>query len=442
MFTPWQQIKQHRIRFLKTVVICIVDLAHGLHKGNLGPALFDLGHQVSQQISTTSFIITSSRVGHLFGAASCALWYPRMDFLYFSAITYFVLAGLEIMIPFMSYVGVLITMFLFNGVIEGAYNAGEHAFLSQLWGTESLFFRQTSEIFDGIGHSLAPLVLTPFLLRKRDLGNDTTVFYPEKVNLVPPFAVFSGCLLFSAILALLIWKFTGPTTDHPSRIAKRKVSQLDELDMDQTVVYTPPPEKRSKYTIFLVVLFTLFHIFEAMLTSNLTKFIAFFAASSDLSARKGAELTTVFFFSMTATRIAGLFYVQLIGVEINFIVNICLLLISNVLLFIFEYGFGERIFIWLGIGLIGVSMANNKSCMAGYLDKQVLVTGKMAAVIHTLEKIPNMILPYVLSTLMEKDPKAFLWFIAICSLVKTSLIVSFMVLSRIKERNEKQCTNL
>lgn len=63
----WTQIKEHKIRFLKTCVLLIGYLAQGLFSGVVGPTLLDLRQQVSASLTTIAYALTARAGGHAIG---------------------------------------------------------------------------------------------------------------------------------------------------------------------------------------------------------------------------------------------------------------------------------------------------------------------------------------------------------------------------------------
>lgn len=61
----WSLIKSHPQRSIKTLSILTGCLMHGLHMGATGPALLDLGQQVSADLTAISLIMTAETAGFL-----------------------------------------------------------------------------------------------------------------------------------------------------------------------------------------------------------------------------------------------------------------------------------------------------------------------------------------------------------------------------------------
>lgn len=63
----WDQMLQHKIRFLKTTVLIASYVGLGLFSGVVGPTLLDLRQQVSASFATISYVPTARGAGHAIG---------------------------------------------------------------------------------------------------------------------------------------------------------------------------------------------------------------------------------------------------------------------------------------------------------------------------------------------------------------------------------------
>lgn len=64
----FEQIRLHRIRFLKTVCLMLGAMMHGMHAGSTGPSLHDLTHQVQDDLSKVTLVTTTESMGYLVGS--------------------------------------------------------------------------------------------------------------------------------------------------------------------------------------------------------------------------------------------------------------------------------------------------------------------------------------------------------------------------------------
>lgn len=64
----WEEIRNHRIRFLKTISLWIGYMAVGMGLAIAGPTLLDLQQQVKTDITQISFLLTSRAGGFVIGS--------------------------------------------------------------------------------------------------------------------------------------------------------------------------------------------------------------------------------------------------------------------------------------------------------------------------------------------------------------------------------------
>ena len=64
----WSQIKEHKVRFLKTSVMLTMFMGMGMACGIIGPTLLDLRQQVQASITTISYALTARAGGHAIGS--------------------------------------------------------------------------------------------------------------------------------------------------------------------------------------------------------------------------------------------------------------------------------------------------------------------------------------------------------------------------------------
>lgn len=62
------EIKQHKVRLLKTIAQYTVYMTLGMSVGVIGPTLLDLKEQVDTSLQTISLIMTSRAAGHVIGS--------------------------------------------------------------------------------------------------------------------------------------------------------------------------------------------------------------------------------------------------------------------------------------------------------------------------------------------------------------------------------------
>ena len=356
----------------------------------------------------------------------------------------------HLMIPFISSLWGLAVVFFLLGFGGGAFETGSMTMISTLWGTESLPFRQATFLVAGFGIAVGPLIVQPFLMHEdvqstnSSIVNQTDVTYhPEKVNLFWPFAVISFVYAFAAIMLFFMWKLFPETTDHPSRVKEaEKNDPTRKRDSDPSPPFLPHPSSEvapatrmaALWKVCIVTLAAAFVCMTYCIDTCLGSFIATFATKSSLqlAPEAGAQLTSLYSAAATATRVAGLLYINWIGMEINFLISVCLVIASNAVLLVFCNSSETMLFV--GIAMMGISTANNNPCTYGYLETLFPITSTIASVIGVTSTlayfVPTLIVPHYIVT----NPVFLFWFVLICSSCLLISLLSLLAMARIKRK--------
>lgn len=70
----WIEIRNHRVRFVKTLALYSCYLSIGLSLGIVGPTLLDLRQQVQTGLQQISFALTARAGGYAIGSLASKLW--------------------------------------------------------------------------------------------------------------------------------------------------------------------------------------------------------------------------------------------------------------------------------------------------------------------------------------------------------------------------------
>lgn len=64
----WQEMKRHKVRMVKIVILWFVIFVYGLGQGMYGPTLIDLSDQVNTAFSYVAFILPCRSFGVIIGS--------------------------------------------------------------------------------------------------------------------------------------------------------------------------------------------------------------------------------------------------------------------------------------------------------------------------------------------------------------------------------------
>jgi MFS family permease len=325
---------------------------------------------------------------------------------------------MQLMVPFTQSLWQLLTVYFAMGLLIGTYDTATQTFLSTLWGAEGLPFRQSVMLVRGAGSALGPLIVQPFLMRNSPAGDKSQ----DQVSLVWPFSIFAILCLASALLSLAVWHIMPETVDHPSRVTVKSSNDGNEASSHR--------QTNKLWMHVMTCLCILFIFFDTAIDVSLRSFIAPFITYSKLNLGQdtGAALTTGFFAAATVTRFAGLFYIQWIGIEINYLISMMLLMVANAILLI--YCESSAILLWIGVCMAGISTASNIPCMYGYMEKHFAITHITASVVGVFYQLSYIVFPLIVSHFMQIFPASLFWTVLVCSCCLCLLLPAIVLIAK------------
>lgn len=119
------EIRKHKVRFLKSCGLYSCFITIGLSLGIVGPTLIDLMYQVKSDLTTTSLVLPCRAGGYAIGSFVSGLYYNRMNQLLLTIFTMLFSGAVTLAIPFMSDVNVVLALFLLLGLSLGLFEAGK-----------------------------------------------------------------------------------------------------------------------------------------------------------------------------------------------------------------------------------------------------------------------------------------------------------------------------
>ena len=497
MFHWVSQIRLYPERFVKTIALWTSILAIGLSFGVIGPTLLDLKTQVSRELGEVSSVLPARAGGYALGSIVMGILYDKINILFFGAISMGFATVLTALLPHMSDLYWLLSLFFLNGCFLGAFEAASSMLLLHIWGKENGPFMQAFHFFFGIGSLVAPLIAQPFLVESDELvetttlvtdvdsgntttvtqlirsfydmmTNETTTFSPEAVSslqvnasdiqLVYPYSFVATILAFNAVFWLILWILRPETTEHPSRernppsvvggnnddspVDKDGNMILQTIDSGagkRTQLSDNVRESTEKSLVFykgIVITLTMMfmHIYYG-LELTFGSFLVTFAVESNLNLSKkdGAQLTSLFWATFTFWRLTTIFYIEYIGNEMNILFALSVILVGNVILVPFANS--SVLCLWIGVAFIGLGTSSIWSCVFGYLEEYFPVTSRIASSMIVSAIIGEFIFPLIISNFVADTPQIFLWVTLFCSLSLT-IIFLFLVLVMRKKMKE------
>ena len=419
------KIFEERVRLIKTLALYMAFLSHGLGLGITGPSMLDL------QISTSSTLdqITYMIIGRAFGLAVGSLFNTLLlricDVQLILAASLGMASVLEAVAPFMTNVWILVGTFFFNGCCVGIVETCCNCFLIQLWGKSSSAFLQALHFCFGLGCFVAPLLVRPFLLplTEEDIASGVTNFSANDVTVWKPYMGIACMMAITSVFLFYLYIF--------KRITPDKVDSVNQSTEVVSEVSFPPSAKQVRIRVGTYAAGMLFMFFYCGIEIALGSYLPAFAVKCDLHLSKsdGALLASVFWITFTFSRLATIFYIDIVGPRNNLIMALSMILISNI--FLIPFGNSIEWCLWLGVALNGVGMSSIWATLFSFISSYMPVTGNMTSLIVSASCFGESIIPIIISAVIDRDIMIFLWVTLACSLILVLLFVLLYLLLHI-----------
>lgn len=380
-------------------------------------------------------------------------------------------AALTSLLPHVTSIRALLTVFIINQIGMGAFEAGSNMFLIHLWGREMTPFMQAMNLMFGAGALIAPLIAAPFLYEKErydhrvsDINVTRTayheVFHPEEIHLFWPFSIVAAFLLVNALFSFAVWRIFPATDSRPSRqpdsspkskstgsavttetsvVSRSNFPVQNGAECGQNVYSSQVHESDRENVLsmsfnfwkLMAVILTLFflHIYLGVEIA-IGSFMTTFAVRSKLNLSKsdGAHLTTLFWTTFTLFRIPPMFYIDFVGQEVNIFASLFILLNGSALLV--PFGEVSIAVLWVGVALVGVGMSSVWACMFGFLEEYFPITPFISACMIVSAMLGEFVFPVIISAYINENAGILLWVTLFCSLAVLMIFTAISVICR------------
>ena len=418
------------------------------------------------------------------------LAYPYLNFQLFMTFTMIVFAALHITIPLIQSYYILIMTFVINGFIGGLVNSSGNIFLLELWGKENAPFFQTVQGMFGLGAFIAPLIVRPFIMEltvdvtdidgestnalsstssqktlrdivTRSQKNETisqigvASFERNDLKIQYSYWITATCLFIPAIYYFFLWWFHPHSNPHPSRMTSgivdsngnavmmdyeednkrrysaRKVSVISNIELRQ-VQRIRKSHAYLRWKIIAIGLMMLFMPIYNGLELTYGQYLTPFAVKSDLHLSKttGTEITSVYWAMFTFFRVLAALYIGYIGSEKNVILNIGVILLSNV--FLVPLASRYEWCLWTGSILMGMGCSSLWGSGFGCLEDYFPVSPRIGSSIVIATGFGEIIFPFIISAYIKTYPNILLVITLICSLSMAFIFAMFLLICKIK----------
>jgi FHS family Na+ dependent glucose MFS transporter 1 len=370
--------------------------------------------------------------------------YPKVNFLLALICCMLYSAAFMCYIPHITSAPILLAIFVINQIGMGALESGSNMFILHLWGKETTPFMQALHFMFGAGSLISPLIAVPFLVEKdedvdlhpNDAGNHTTtgeVFHPEDINLVPPYCIIAAALVANAVFGFVVWRLFPETPAHPSReVANESSRNSVEKGVVKTSECHPLTNHYQAWKIAVIILTLCFMHIYLGLEISFGSFMTTFAVKSGLGLSKadGAHLTTMFWSTFTLFRIMTVFYLDIVGLELNIFASMLVILIANA--FLIPFGSTSVPMLWAGCAIIGVGISSVWACVYGFLEEHFTLSPIVSALMIVAAVLGEFVFPVVISSFIDEYPMVLMWVTLFCSIGCSAVFTLMSLICRFK----------
>ncbi|RWS06225.1 sodium-dependent glucose transporter 1-like protein [Dinothrombium tinctorium] len=424
----YSEIKIHKFRFLKTLVLFLIFVVHGLIAALPGVTLLDLQIAVNAPtVEQISYVIPFRAGGHTIGSLLNAILVHFFDhqLCLFTALTAAV--ALIATVPWnRTLIGMYSNMF-FIGIPTGILDSGGNVWLLHLWGKANPPFMQALHFFSTFGKFVAPLISEPFLLPLQkevstSLANTTDykrgkTYTPDDLKIPYTYGIVSLFGLCVLIMFLVVYLIKRDNKPHPSR---------EEKEHDKQANARVPKSTNACIIIFTCLFMLIFSGLEYVFGNLLPTF----AVLCDLkfNKSKAAFIASLYYGTFTFFRVFAIFLLDLIGSQNLILFDLILITVANVLL----VPFGNRFewCLWTGVAIMGCGASSVFGAIFGFLEDFVNVKSKFASLILINVCFGAFAFPLIVGKYADTEPLVFLYISLLCNLLCCICFIVLMCLKR------------
>jgi MFS transporter, FHS family, Na+ dependent glucose transporter 1 len=338
----------------------------GLTSGFLGPVLPFLADQIKTTLADLSIIFVTCSIGYLIGAFFSGRAFGRWRGNKIITLAVLAVAGLLAMMPLALTLVTLIIILSILGFAQSAIDVGANTLILRAHGDNSGPYMNALHFFFGAGALLAPIVVAQVILH---IGTINWVFWIFAIMAIP--------------IALQVFFSPGPAQP------------------------TKPLENQPKVKINLLLvgsimlLFVLYTGAEIGYGNWLFTYVIKSGLGKDTSA---AYLTSAFWGIFTAGRMLGILLAKRFKPHKILTVDLAGCLISTGMILYFSESVSM---LWIGTGLLGLSMASIFPTLMLFADEQMRLTSQVTSWFIIASSLGAMFLPWLIGQYFDSfGPKA------------------------------------
>lgn len=358
-FKPESPRVDARSRLTKTLSYYVSYIALGFVMGVIGPTLPGLAEKTATKLSEISFLFTAHSLGYLFGSLMRGYLYDRTKGHPIIAASLFIMSAVLFLLPFISWLWVLLCLLFFLGIAEGWLDVGGNTLLVWVHGEKVGPFMNGLHFFFGLGAFLAPIIIARTVM----LSDDINWAYWTLAIVIFPIS-----LVFTALKSPQI----------------RKPHHTNESRGSNAVL------------VALISFFFFLHVGSEL---SFGGWIYSYALHMGIAREAGAAyLTSAFWGSLTLGRLLGIPVSMKLKPRAMLIIDIVGGLIASVIILV-----GSRLMfaVWAGTILMGFSIASLFPTSINFAERNMHITGKITSCFLVGFSVGSMFFPWFIGQFFE-----------------------------------------
>jgi len=379
-------VMEKRGRSVKTLAYYISYIALGFVIGVIGPTLPGLAAHTGTRLSEISFLFTAHSLGYLFGSLMSGYLYDRTKGHPIIAVSLFIMSLVMFLVPFMSWLWLLLVILFILGIAEGWLDVGGNTLLVWVHGNKVGPFMNGLHFFFGLGAFLTPLIVAKTTTASGDIN---WAYWTLAIS------VFPISVLFAAL---------------PSPEIKKPV-RANESRFSNTV---------------LVVLISLFFFLHVGSELSYGGWIYSYALHMGIAGQAGAAyLTSGFWGSLTLGRLLGIPVSTKLRPGTMIIIDLIGTLLACAIILLWKTSMTA---VWVGTVIMGLSMASLFPTSINFAERNMGITGKITSCFFVGSSVGSMFFPWLIGQFFETLGPVVMVIIILAAFLAAFLVVGAALL--------------
>ena len=331
----------------------------GILLPSLGVLIPSLAEQTKSSLNQISLLFSAASLGRLSGALLAGRLLDRMPGHPVMALTLIFVAGIAFLMPFATYLWLLIGLYFVFGLTQAIIDVGANTLIIWIHKDKVAPFMNALHLMFGVGAFISPLVLA----RALELSTGT-----------------EWAFWFMALVTIpsMIWLFRLPSPSSP----------------DKDKMLEPKPAQPH-----LLVLLVLFFGFYVSAEASFAGWIYSYALKTGLAdTTQAARLTAAFFAAYTFGRLIAIPIASRVAPKLILVVDFLIGILGLSLILIFR---DLSVFLWIGTLLTGLGIASVFPTALAFAERRMTVTGKITGYFFVGGSLGGIVTPWLIGQLFE-----------------------------------------